>query len=150
MKINEIPLIPNHPHPGLDPPHPGLDPGSPPRHAQPFPRHARPFPVMPDLIGHLLARRSTLWTFRTLFPYFFCAKVHLLDLRDSGRNTLRRPWFSSLLSPVFKDEPRFKTFSSLFWAIFKDEIRFCTVSPPIIVKAHFPRPEPPLRPLLVL
>jgi len=109
-----------------------------------------PFPVMPDLIGHLLARRSTLWTFRTLFPYFFCAKVHLLDLRDSGRNTLRRPWFSSLLSPVFKDEPRFKTFSSLFWAIFKDEIRFCTVSPPIIVKAHFPRPEPPLRPLLVL
>ena len=44
---------------------------------------------MPDLIGHLFARRSIPWTFRTLFLYFFNAKVHALDLQDSGRNTLQ-------------------------------------------------------------
>jgi hypothetical protein len=43
---------------------------------------------MPDLIGHLFTRRSTTWTFRTLFPGFFNAKVHLLDLPYNGRDTL--------------------------------------------------------------
>ena len=39
---------------------------------------------MADLIGHLFARRSMGWTFRTLFLAFFCAKVHVLDLQDRG------------------------------------------------------------------
>ena len=29
------------------------------------------------------------WTFRTLFLGFFCAKVHVLDLQDRGRDTLQ-------------------------------------------------------------
>ncbi len=45
--------------------------------------------LIPDLIRDLLARRSITWTFRTLFPRIFCAKVHALDLQDNGRNTLQ-------------------------------------------------------------
>ena len=45
--------------------------------------------LIPDLTRDLLARRSTRWTLNTIFLYFFCAKVHALDLQDNGRNTLQ-------------------------------------------------------------
>jgi hypothetical protein len=45
--------------------------------------------LIPDLIRDLLARRSTLWTLNTIFPWILCAKVHALDLPYNGRNTLQ-------------------------------------------------------------
>ena len=45
--------------------------------------------LIPGLTRDLLARRSITWTFRTLFPRIFCAKVHALDLQDNGRDTLQ-------------------------------------------------------------
>ena len=55
----------------------------------PGPDRASLILLIPDLIRDLLARRSTLWTLNTIFLYFFCAKVHALDLQDNGRNTLQ-------------------------------------------------------------
>ena len=45
--------------------------------------------LIPGLTRDLLARRSTRWTLNTIFLYFFCAKVHALDLQENGRNTLQ-------------------------------------------------------------
>ena len=91
--------------------------------------------LIPGLTRDLLARRSTPWTFRTTegipsrgtplrfapfrpLPFrnapsddvaavgpspYPCAGVH----KPSGGYPFRRPRFSSLLSPVFKDETRF-------------------------------------------
>ena len=62
-------------------------------HRLPIPGLTRLIPdlirLIPDLIRDLLARRSIPWTFSTLFLYFFCAKVHALDLQDNGRDTLQ-------------------------------------------------------------
>ncbi len=163
------------PHPGLDSgspsrhvqPRPGIS-------LREGPPHGPSVHFSPGFF----ARRSTPWTFRTKegipsrgtplrfapfrpLPFrnapsddvaavgpspYPCAGVH----KPPGGYPFRRPRFSSLLSPVFKDEPRFKTLSSLFWANFKDETRFCTVSPPITVKAHSPYPGLPPMPHPVL
>ncbi len=67
------------------PPHPRLDQESLPRHARLRPGISlREGPLLGPSVhfsGQKFARRSTLWTFRSLFPVFFRAKVHALDLQ---------------------------------------------------------------------
>jgi len=131
--------------PGLSPRHARLRPGI-------SLREGPPHGPSVHFSYTFLTRRSTPWTFRTtegipsrgtplrFAPFrplpnrnapsddvaavgpspYPCAGVH----KPAGGYSLPPSQFSSLLSPVFKDEPRFKSLSSLFWALFKDETRF--------------------------
>jgi len=74
---------------------------------------------MPDLIGHLFARRSTPWTFSTLPPPILCAKVQPLDLQYTFRpHSLRQGPHSGpsvhFSAPFFARRSTLWTFSTLF------------------------------------
>jgi len=53
---------------------------------------------MPGLIGHLLARRSRMWTLRTIFRAFFRAKVQVVDPQYTF--LLWCKWLAAFLSMV--------------------------------------------------
>jgi len=77
---------------------------------------------------HNLARRSTGWTFSTLFPRILCAKVHRLDLQyNFPRDSLRE---GPQAGPSVQFPPGFFARRSTGWT-------FSTISPRILcAKVH--------------